>query len=49
MPGPVPDVTLSNGVRMPRLGFGVFQVGNDEARAAVATALECGVSVRTTP
>jgi 2,5-diketo-D-gluconate reductase A len=42
MPGPVPDVTLSNGVRMPQLGFGVFQVGNDEARAAVATALECG-------
>ena len=42
MPGAVPDVTLNNGVRMPQLGFGVFQVGNDEARAAVATALECG-------
>jgi diketogulonate reductase-like aldo/keto reductase len=27
---------------MPQLGFGVFQVGNGEARAAVATALECG-------
>jgi 2,5-diketo-D-gluconate reductase A len=27
---------------MPQLGFGVFQVGNDEARSAVATALECG-------
>ena len=27
---------------MPQLGFGVFQVGNEEARAAVATALECG-------
>jgi 2,5-diketo-D-gluconate reductase A len=27
---------------MPQLGFGVFQVGDDEARAAVATALECG-------
>jgi 2,5-diketo-D-gluconate reductase A len=42
MPGAVPDVTLNNGVRMPQLGFGVFQVGNGEARAAVATALECG-------
>jgi 2,5-diketo-D-gluconate reductase A len=42
MPGAVPDVTLNNGIRMPQLGFGVFQVGNDEARAAVATALECG-------
>jgi 2,5-diketo-D-gluconate reductase A len=42
MPGAVPDVTLNNGVRMPQLGFGVFQVGDDEARAAVATALECG-------
>jgi 2,5-diketo-D-gluconate reductase A len=42
MPGAVPDVILNNGVRMPQLGFGVFQVGNDEARAAVATALECG-------
>jgi 2,5-diketo-D-gluconate reductase A len=42
MTGAVPDVTLDNGVRMPQLGFGVFQVGDDEARAAVATALECG-------
>jgi 2,5-diketo-D-gluconate reductase A len=42
MPGAVPDVTLNNCIRMPQLGFGVFQVGNDEARAAVATALECG-------
>jgi 2,5-diketo-D-gluconate reductase A len=42
MPGAISDVTLNNGVRMPQLGFGVFQVGNDEARAAVATALDCG-------
>jgi diketogulonate reductase-like aldo/keto reductase len=42
MPAPVPDVRLTNGVVMPQLGFGVFQVGDDEARAAVATALECG-------
>jgi 2,5-diketo-D-gluconate reductase A len=38
----VPDVMLNNGVRMPQLGFGVFQVGDDEASAAVATALEFG-------
>ncbi len=37
-----PYVTLNNGVAMPQLGFGVFQVGNDEAAAAVSTALECG-------
>jgi len=42
MPGAVPDVTLINGTRMPQLGFGVFQVGDDEARAAVGTALEYG-------
>ena len=42
MSATVPDVTLNNGVRMPQLGFGVFQVGDDEARAAVATALDCG-------
>jgi 2,5-diketo-D-gluconate reductase A len=42
MAGEVPDVTLNNGVRMPQLGFGVFQVGDDEASAAVATALDCG-------
>lgn len=38
----VPDITLYNGVRMPRLGFGVWQVGDDEAEVAVATALEAG-------
>ena len=42
MPGAVPDVTLNNGVRMPQLGFGVFQVGDDEAREAVGTALDYG-------
>jgi 2,5-diketo-D-gluconate reductase A len=42
MPGKVPDVTLNNGVSMPQLGFGVFQVPDDDARAAVATALEVG-------
>ncbi|SFR83977.1 2,5-diketo-D-gluconate reductase A [Agromyces sp. CF514] len=38
----VPTITLNNGVRMPQLGFGVFQVPDDETAAAVATALEVG-------
>ncbi|WP_301128080.1 aldo/keto reductase [Streptomyces cacaoi] len=38
----VPTITLSNGVPMPQLGFGVWQVPDDEATAAVATALETG-------
>ncbi|MFP7171173.1 aldo/keto reductase [Terribacillus sp. 7520-G] len=35
-------VTLNNGLKMPQLGFGVWQVGNEEATAAVAKALEVG-------
>lgn len=38
----VPTITLNNGVRMPQLGFGVFQVPDDETTAAVTTALEVG-------
>ncbi len=38
----VPSLTLNNGVRMPQLGFGVWQVPDDEAEAAVTTALEAG-------
>ncbi len=38
----VPQVTLNNGVSMPQLGFGVWQVPDDEAEKAVATALEAG-------
>ncbi|GAA4489982.1 aldo/keto reductase [Rhodococcus olei] len=38
----VPNVTLNNGVTMPQLGFGVFQVPDDETAAAVANALEAG-------
>jgi 2,5-diketo-D-gluconate reductase A len=37
-----PTVTLNNGVVMPQLGFGVWQVPDDEAFPAVATALEAG-------
>jgi 2,5-diketo-D-gluconate reductase A len=38
----VPEMRLRGDVSMPRLGFGVFQVANDETTAAVLTALECG-------
>jgi 2,5-diketo-D-gluconate reductase A len=38
----VPVITLNNGVEIPQLGFGVWQVPDDEATAAVATALEAG-------
>ncbi|MFF8960657.1 aldo/keto reductase [Streptomyces sp. NPDC014894] len=38
----VPSITLNNGVAMPQLGFGVWQVPDDEAAQAVATALEAG-------
>lgn len=37
-----PTVTLNNGVEMPILGFGVFQVPPDETGAAVSAALEAG-------
>lgn len=38
----IPNVTLNNGVEMPILGFGVFQVSDDETQAAVEAALEAG-------
>jgi 2,5-diketo-D-gluconate reductase A len=38
----VPNVTLNNGVEMPILGFGVFQIPEDETQAAVEAALEAG-------
>lgn len=38
----VPPIILNNGVEMPQLGFGVWQVPDDEAESAVATALEAG-------
>ncbi|CAM02394.1 2,5-diketo-D-gluconic acid reductase [Saccharopolyspora erythraea NRRL 2338] len=38
----VPTVTLNNGVEMPQLGYGVFQVPEDETAAAVGAALEAG-------
>ncbi len=38
----VPPITLNNGVEMPQLGFGVWQVPDAEAETAVTTALEAG-------
>ncbi|MFF8553892.1 aldo/keto reductase [Streptomyces sp. NPDC015501] len=38
----VPSITLNNGLDMPQLGFGVWQVPDDEAEKAVATAIEAG-------
>ncbi|TQN30223.1 2,5-diketo-D-gluconate reductase A [Haloactinospora alba] len=35
-------VTLNNGVEMPQLGFGVWQVPDEEAHSAVTTALKSG-------
>lgn len=35
-------VTLNNGVQMPMLGFGVFQMSNDETKACVKDALKVG-------
>ena len=35
-------VTLNNGVEMPILGFGVFQIPDDQTQAAVEAALETG-------
>ena len=44
MPGssPVPDVELHDGVAIPQLGFGVFQVPPAETQAAVEEALATG-------
>ncbi|MGC0328574.1 2,5-diketo-D-gluconate reductase A [Streptomyces sp. SAI-170] len=42
MSSKVPPIILNNGVEMPQLGFGVWQVPDTEAERAVATALEAG-------
>lgn len=42
MPITIPTLTLNNGARIPQVGFGVFQVPDDETTAAVATALQVG-------
>lgn len=35
-------VTLSNGVKMPQLGYGVYQVTKDECERCVLDALKTG-------
>lgn len=39
---PMDHVTLNNGVKMPILGYGVYQVGPDECERCVADAIEVG-------
>ena len=38
----IPNIVLNNGVRMPQLGFGVFQIPDAETTGAVAAALAAG-------
>ncbi|GAB3970666.1 aldo/keto reductase [Streptomyces sparsus] len=38
----VPNITLNNGVAMPQLGFGVWQVPDDEAATTIGQAIEAG-------
>jgi 2,5-diketo-D-gluconate reductase A len=42
MASAVPDIALNNGVSIPQLGFGVFQIPPDQTRDATALALEVG-------
>ena len=44
----IPDIIINNGVRMPQLGFGVFQIPDDETAAVVGTALDLGYRSMTT-
>lgn len=39
---PVPDVVLNNGITMPQVGFGVFQIPPGDTQEAVERALEVG-------
>jgi 2,5-diketo-D-gluconate reductase A len=38
----VPSLPLNNGVTMPQLGFGVWQIPDNDAAAVISTALEAG-------
>jgi 2,5-diketo-D-gluconate reductase A len=42
MPSSIPTVTLNNGVLMPILGFGVFQVADEQTEQVVTDALAAG-------
>ena len=39
---PIPDIQIADGVSIPQLGFGVYQIPLAETQAAVETALEIG-------
>lgn len=36
------NITLSNGIKMPQLGYGVYQVTQDECERCVSDALQVG-------
>ncbi len=40
--GDTPAITLNNGVTIPQIGFGVFQIPEAETESAVSTAIEAG-------
>ncbi|SDT81329.1 aldo/keto reductase [Actinoplanes derwentensis] len=40
--GETPVITLNNGVTIPQIGFGVFQIPEADTTAAVSTAIEAG-------
>jgi 2,5-diketo-D-gluconate reductase A len=42
MSQPIPNITLNNGVQMPVLGFGVYQIPAEETEKAVSYALAAG-------
>src|SRR5450759_339180 len=42
VPSSVPAIKLNNGVEIPQLGFGVFQITPEETKAAILEALKVG-------
>lgn len=42
MSAPVPDITLNNGITIPQVGLGVFQIPDDETQQVVEQAFEAG-------
>lgn len=42
MPATIPDISLNDGNSIPQLGFGVWQVPNDEVGDAIKVALDAG-------
>ena len=49
MADPVPNITLNNGVEVPILGFGVYQIPPEDTEAAVATAHRASATATSTP